>query len=215
VRIVTVLQTRALNALQRGSSEYTIKHVQALQAQIAKWAPLATLECISDVNVPGVKCIHPNEQWPGWWMKMNLFSPDVPGDFLFMDLDTVIVGPLDDILAVNKLTLLRDFYRDGKKLKEGLGGGLIYLPADARKDVWGFWRQQPQLQMRVYSRGDQFLMEKFYLESAARWQDVVPGQVVSWKVHCKGDIVPPEARVVCFHGHPRPWSVGPFLHLYR
>jgi hypothetical protein len=131
-----------------------------------------------------------------------------------MDLDTVITGPLGDILSVDKPTLLRDFYRDGKKLKEGLGSGLMYLPEEARANVWRFWNEQPQLHMRMYPRGDQFLLEKFFLNTADRWQDVVPGQVVSWKVNCQGG-VPPEARVVCFHGQPRPWAVGQFLHLYR
>lgn len=216
MRIVTVFNTRTLRrGLHTHDPEFTPGHVLALQRQLAQYAPGFPFECLSDVKVPGVECRPLRHGWPGWWAKMELFDPEVPGDFLFMDLDTVITGPLDDILAVRKLTLLRDFFRDGKKLKEGLGGGLIYLPADARRDVWGFWMQQPQLQMRVYSRGDQFLMEKFYLNTAQRWQDVVPGQVVSWKVHCKGDIVPPEARVVCFHGQPRPWAVGKLLHLYR
>lgn len=215
MRIVTVLQTRALNALQRGSSEFTPAHVQALARQIEQYAPFASFEVLSDVNVPGIKSIRPFEDYPGWWQKMSLFDPRFPGDFLFMDLDTVVVGPLDDILAVKKLTLLRDWYRDGKKLKEGLGGGLIYLPADARKEVWSMWRQQPQLNMKVYARGDQFLMERFYLNTADRWQDVVPGQVASWKVTCKNGVVPPETRLITFHGNPRPWATGPFLHLYR
>jgi hypothetical protein len=215
MRIVTVLQTRGLNGLYRGTSEYTPNHVVALQAQLTKWAPGVPFEVLSDVHVPGVNTRILPHNWPGWWSKMNLLNPSIPGDFLFMDLDTVITGPLDDILAVRKLTLLRDFYRDGKKLKEGLGGGLIYFPVgDERQEVWEFWMQQPQLQMRVFSRGDQFLFEKFWLNSAARWQDAVPDQVVSYKVHCsKG--VPPDARVICFHGQPRPWAVGQFLHLYR
>jgi len=211
MRIVTVFNSRALPGYRQ---EFEIEHVHALKRQLDKWAPSVPFECMSNVNVPGVTCRKLRRGWPGWWAKMELLDPEVPADFLFMDLDTIVLGPLDDILAVRELTLLRDFYRDGKKLKEGLGGGLMYLPAEPRKQVWDFWMCQPQLQMRVFARGDQFLFEKFWLGSAARWQDKVPGQVVSWKVHCaKG--VPPDARVVCFHGQPRPWSVGQFLHLYR
>lgn len=213
MRVVTVLTKRTLHG---GVQEYGPKHVVALQEQLAKWAPLATLECLTDYpRIPGV-VTHPlRHGWPGWWSKLELFDPELPGDFLFMDLDTVIVGPIDDILAVEKLTMLRDFYRDGKKLKEGLGSGLMYIPGDARRGIWGMWRQQPQLNMRVYPAGDQRLLEKFWLNTADRWQDVVPDQVVSWKVHCKADVVPSEARVICFHGKPRPWEVGRFLHLYR
>jgi hypothetical protein len=52
---------------------------------------------------------------------------------------------------------------------------------------------------------------------AARWQDVLPGQVVSYKIHVQLDpkkgkhigngLVPAGTRVVCFHGQPRPWAV--------
>lgn len=211
MRILTAFNSRSLFG---GPQEYTIEHVHALQRQLEKWAPGVPFECISNVKIPGVTCIPYKRAWPGWWIKMSLMDPEIPGDFLFMDLDTVITGPLDDILAVRKLTLLRDFYRDGKKLKEGLGGGVMYLPDDVRAPVWDFWMQQPQLQMRMYARGDQFLFERFWLGSARRWQDVVPGQVVSWKVNCQNGI-PPDARIVCFHGQPRPFNVGQFLHLYR
>lgn len=211
MRIVTVFNTRAMPGHRQ---EYEVKHVQALARQVEQYAPNASFECLSNVAVPGVECRKLRHGWPGWWSKLELFDQEVPGDFLFMDLDTVITGPLDDILAVKKLTLLRDFYRDGVKLKAGLGGGLMYLPADQRRDVWDFWIEHPQSRMREYPRGDQFLFEKFFLGSAARWQDVVPGQVVSYKVHCKNG-VPPDARVICFHGVPRPWQVPQFLHLYR
>lgn len=216
MRIVTVLQTRALHALHPGSSEFTPAHVQALQKQIEKWAPGVPFECLSDVDVPGVERKKLEHNWPGWFAKMNLFSPTMKGDFLFVDLDTVIVGPLDDILAVDRLCLLRDFYRDGKKLAEGLGGALLFLPSADRKVVWDYWIENPLLAQRMAGhKGDMAIFEKFYRNNAARWQDVLPGQIVSWKVNCKNGIVPPGARLVAFHGLPRPWQVPQFLGLYR
>lgn len=215
MRVVTVLQTRALNALHPGSSEYKPMHVQTLARQVAEQSPFAEFLCLSDVSVPGVNTLPLANKWPGWWAKMNLFDPALKGDILFMDLDTVVVGPLDDVEGITDLALLRDFYRDGKKLKEGLGSGLMFLPEAARAQVWDEWIANPNFNMRLYARsGDQGLLEKFYLNSAKRVQDLVPGQVVSWKVHCQHG-VPQEARVICFHGKPRPWEVGQFLHLYR
>lgn len=212
MRIVTVFTPRAHHM---GTCEYTPKHVQALQKQVAQWAPFVEFECLTNAKIDGVKTVPLRNAWPGWWAKMNLWDPQTPADFLFLDLDTVITGPLDDILAVRELTMLRDFYRDGKKLKEGLGSGLMYVPAGCRQDVWNLWIQQPELMMRTYPRGDQFLLERFFLNTAKRWQDVVPNRVVSWKVHCKNDVVPADASVVCFHGKPRPWEVGQFAPLYR
>lgn len=147
---------------------------------------------------------------------MELFRPDFRGDFLFMDLDTVIVGPLDDFERVTSLTILRDFYRDGKKLKEGLQSSLMFLPELARQGPWDDFICNPALSMMMHRYGgDQKLLEGHYINRAARWQDVAPGQVVSWKVDCKNEAVPPDARLICMHGKPRPWAVGQFLHLYR
>ncbi len=216
MRIVTVLRSKALHAFHLGSSEFKPEHVQALQKQVARYAPMATFEVLSDVAVPGVTRIPLTRPWQGWWSKMELFDPALEGDFLFMDLDTVITGPLDDILAVDKLTLLRDFYRDGKKLKEGLGGALCFFPEKERRAVWDAWIENPTLAMRMAGpKGDMAVFEQHFRNTAARWQDVLPGQIVSWKVTCKNGIVPPDARVVCMHGQPRPWEVGQFHHLYR
>jgi hypothetical protein len=206
MRVVTVLKS---------GGDFKPLHVQALQKQVGKWAPFATFQCLTDMDVPGVDCIPLKRNWPGWWSKMELFDPELPGGFLFMDLDTVIVGPLDDIEKVDKLTLLRDFYRDGVKLREGLGGGLIYFPAgDERQPLWNDFNIRPSLTMAMNRRGDQHYFEHFWLRRGDRWQNVVPSQVVSYKVHCTHGI-PPDARVLCFHGKPRPWEVGLFLHLYR
>lgn len=147
---------------------------------------------------------------------MEMFRPDVTGDFVYMDLDTVIVGPLDGLAGVNQLAMLRDAYRDGKKLKEGLQSSVMVLPKNARSQIWDEFTVNPQLAM-MFNRagGDQRFLERFWLTKAARLQDLLPGQFVSWKVDCKLEQVPPDARVVFFHGQPRPWVVGQFLHLYR
>jgi len=146
---------------------------------------------------------------------MELFRPDLRGDFLYMDLDTVIVGPLDDFEGINRLTILRDFYRDGKRLKEGLQSSLMFLPESQRRPPWDDFTVNPALSMALHrGGGDQSLLEPHYIHSADRWQDVLPGQVVSWKVNCAHG-VPPNARVICMHGKPRPWQVGQFFNLYR
>lgn len=216
MRVVTVLQTRALHALHPGSSEFTAGHVQALHKQVKKYSPCVDFQCLTDLpKIDGIDTRKLRHGWPGWWAKMELFDPELKGDFLFMDLDTVIHGSLDSFESLSKLTLLRDFYRDGKKLKEGLGSGLMFLPERDRRAIWDEFMVNPRLTIRLNPRGDQHFLEQFWLNKAERFQDVVPGQVVSWKVNCKNGIVPPDARVVCFHGKPRPWEVGQFSGLYR
>lgn len=219
MRVVTVLNTQRRQGIF--GQEFGPRQVYALRDQVAKWAPDASFECLTDVQMDSVKCVPLEHPFLGWWAKMELFRPDFPGDFLYLDLDTVVNGPLDDIAEVRTLTMLRDFYRDGgrdyklhrQQLAEGLGSGMMYLPDAGRQQVWDEFSKQPALAMRMNPRGDQQLLERYYKGTAKRWQDVVPGQVVSYKVHCQNG-VPPDARVICFHGQPRPWTVGKFLHLY-
>lgn len=196
MRVVTVL---------RQGREYGPRHAQALHQQITEWLPCVDAVCLSDVDVPGVRTVPLRHDWPGWWSKMELFRPDLTGDILYMDLDTVIVGPLDDIAAVRSLTLLRDFYKPGH-----LGSGVMFLPEADRAEVWEAWMTSPQEHMRRHRKGgDQKFLETLWLDKAARWQDVLPGQVVSYKVDIRkhGDKVPHGTRVVAFHGKPRPWAL--------
>lgn len=201
----------------RSGGIYTAVHVEALARQIRQWLPFHEIICLSDVTVPRVETVPLLHKWPGWWSKMELFRPDIKGDLLYMDLDTLVVGPLDDIAGVGRLTLLRDFYRDGvyKGRPEGLGSGLMYLPETDRGVIWAAFTRNPNIAMASCgSKGDQHFLEQHYLKRAMRWQDVTPGQVVSWKVHCRNG-VPSTTRAICAHGKPKFWDLPEYKHLYE
>lgn len=185
----------------RSGGEYGPEHVQWL----AKMVP--GLECISDVDVPGVPCIPLRHDWPGWWSKLELFRHDIPGDLSYIDLDTVVLGDIAPIIAAanGKTTMLSDFYWPEKP-----ASGLMYIAQQDKAQVWGEWMRDPAGHMNApVSRGvigDQGYLGKI-LPGVQRWQDVAPGSVVSYKAHCKQG-VPDSATVVCFHGKPRPWDCG-------
>lgn len=179
----------------RSGAHYDAEYVERIVAAVP-----GRVVCLSDCAVPCER-VPLEHHWPGWWSKMELFRPDLAGDFLYMDLDTVVRGPLDDLFC-GKLALLRDFYRP-----DGLGSGLMYLPERDRGEIWREWTQNPALWMAECGfGGDQAFLERFWLARAARFQDIAPGQVVSYKAS------PPAerraARVVCFHGEPRPRDVN-------
>lgn len=217
-----------------GEGDFKSSHVQSLARQCEKFAPLDDFVCITPTKIDGVECWKPTHKWPGWWHKFEIFAPRIRGTILYMDIDTVISGSLSDIVADEKLTLLRDFYRAGKqvpgglrrvKLKakaEGLQASLMMLPEADRAEIWEDWISDPGSRMQwLCSKGDQPLLEQHFLKRAQRWQDVVPGQIVSYKVDCCGanefqkSIVPADARVIVFHGQPRPWDCPEFKDLYQ
>lgn len=207
---------------------YKPMHVEALVEQLLSHFPKGetlSILCLTDFPVTQfskgiygvVRFVPLRRGWPGWWSKMELFDPYIKNDLLFFDLDTIINGPLDNIVDVSVLTIVRDFYRNGicGGRAEGLQSCMMFLPEADRAEVWdAFARNPAQAMADCGHKGDQAFLERFYLQRAQRWQDVVPGQVVSYKVHCKNG-VPPDARVICAHGKPKPWDVPEFKHLYE
>ena len=225
-KVVTVLRTQvdfqhALNT-QR---DFGPEHVQAIQRQVRRWAPPGTeFLCLSDIPVPGVDVIPLQSDWPGWWAKLELFRPDLTGDILYTDLDNTIVGPIDDILAVNRLTAQIDFWT-----------ALLYLPESCRATVWKHFTKDPHKYMHYYERGncrgiygDAGYMGSLLEKHASHWE-TVPGekQVVNiakmmshrWpKGHGWGKIAPhaiPKNMRILLSGQPfRPWTLPLFADKY-
>lgn len=195
---------------------YTVNHARILAEQIQRNLPSAGISCLTDLEQPaGTVKIPLKYQLLGWWSKLEMFRPGIAGDILYFDLDTVITGSLIDIAAADRLTLLRDFYRDGTRKPEGLQSSMMFLPEADRAEVWNAFIADPKKIMRECAAGgDQEFLERFYLQRAQRWQDVVPDQIASYKVHCKQG-VPAGTRVVCAHGKPKLWNTPEFKHLYE
>lgn len=200
MKILTVL---------RSGGEYRPEHVERLRGQCAKWAPGVPFECLSDLD--GTL----RHDWPGWWCKLAMFE-DVREPFLFMDLDTTICGPLDDLLARRELTVLSDFY-----WPEKIASGLMLVTPNEAEQAWAAFTADPDRHMRecrTQARwGDQGFLESVWGRSVSRWQRALPDSVVSYKRHVRraqtpresgNGSVPEGASVVCFHGKPRPWEVG-------
>lgn len=194
----------------RSGGEYRPEHVGALVGQLERHLPGVGVICLSDVDVPCVR-VPLKYGWRSWWSKLELFRPDVAGDLLYIDLDTVIVGDLSELASLGRTTLLSDFY-----YPERPASGLMYLAESDRAKVWAAWIADPKAAMHKCMRhGDQQFIGEV-LHDAQRFQDVLPGRVVSYKVHVAKGLnkrsigngsVPSGTSVVCFHGRPRPWHV--------
>lgn len=159
---------------------------------------------------------------PGWWSKLGLFKPGVfpVGDrVLFLDLDTVITGPIDALAAYDgPAAILRDFYRPN-----GLQSAIMMWTVPD-SDAVGPWEFYEGLGCPTdYPGGDQAIIEQFCAKRGIKpviLQDQFPGTFVSFK-QTRG--IPSDASVVVFHGRPRPheildgwvpqvWRVGGISH---
>jgi hypothetical protein len=194
----------------KSGGEFIPEHVHKLYEGVKRWwPPRQRLRFValtdSPINTKGIEERPLYHGWRKWWSKMELFegAQDDLGDILYFDLDTLIVGDLWHISSPKSLTLLRDFY-----YPERVQSGMMYLPTATRPAICAEFRDGPAALMETV-RGDGEFLDRLVRPTANRWQDVVPEQVVSFKVHVrqrKGLAVPTGAHVICFHGQPRPWT---------
>lgn len=201
---LSVVCVQTGNYLGRGQ-----EYVQKLRRQVRKHLTLPhEFFVVTDDPAsfyPRMKC-RPSAL-PGWWEKLHLFKPGMfpEGRVLFLDLDTFIVGNIDDIAAYDgPFATLRDFWR-----KDGLGPAVMFWRTDA---ALGIWEEFVAEGMRMtHPQGDQGFLENLDQGRFRRridiLQDRFPGRFVSYKTHCANG-VPEGASVVCFHGKPRPHEAG-------
>src|SRR5690606_34803109 len=112
-----------------------------------------------------------------------LFRPDIPGDIFYLDLDTLVIAPLDDVANAGRLTMLRDFYRP-----ERPASGVMYLPEVTRWRIWEEWiKYGPDNAMRDFAAGgDQaFLGTLDPIKRTAHFQDLFQDQIISYKAHMR------------------------------
>lgn len=185
----------------RSGGEYLPAHVERLYGQCADYP----FFCLSDVtlDVPHYRMKH---NWPTWFSKLEAFR--LSGPILYMDLDTAVVGDLTPFLDAAEQ---HDFIalRNPLPTPSRFGSGLMAWRGDMTHIYRRFLGNPERHIARCTTQrvwGDQgFIAESE--PNPVLWQDLFPGEIVSWKVDCK-EGVPETARVVYFHGNPRPWQVG-------
>lgn len=199
-------------ACLKWGSKYSVDYVNILHSMVRRHLSVPhRFVCLTE-DPTGIDCetlpIAPN--LPTWWGKLTLFGHPVPGRILYLDLDTVIVAGIDAFAAYDgPFCLIKPFYRD-----RGFASGVMSIAPDFGRHVWDKFALNPQAAMEFCRRnavpawnlGDQRWLE-LTVERADYWQDVLPGQLVSYKVHCAAG-VPAGARMVCFHGKPDPHEVA-------
>lgn len=180
---------------------FNASHVAALKKQVEQYVEHDRFVCLSDVEVPCGR-IPLENNWPRWWPKLELFRrKQFSGPVLYFDLDTVLLAPFSVPLKVGEFWMLKDFFDYERR-------GRV-TPASGIMAWWGNWTAIYE-SMKVRSsppdanEWDQRHIAEFVKPKYL--QDL--GGIYSYKAHIKDKGLPPDARVVCFHGQPRPWDCG-------
>jgi len=161
----------------------------------------------------------------GWWYKLSLFQKELcglQGDFLYLDLDVVVVEKLDDFFAYKPGCFLAS--RD--LLTGALNSSVFRFTIGSQQQIWDSFQSNSDYIMQHYKGDQDWITEK--VVDANIWPEE---WVVSFKKQCdarisrtygrlgvvlrklgwmkvEGEAVLPEgARVVQFHGKPDPEDV--------
>ena len=188
MNIVSVYNTRGAG---RGHFPYTPDHIESLKNQLGRLGhELAVIG--HDLTLFHV------ENFSGWWSKAVIFAPEYKNlrPMLALDLDTIVVRSLDPILELDpsRLWLIRQFLSKTHLAEMGL----CTVPDSEVSDrIW-------QACVRAdKSRQPGEIVRRFPHDFIP---DVVDG-IYSYKKHCTVDSYPEDARVICYHGKPKPPDV--------
>lgn len=148
------------------------------------------------------------------WMAINeAFRPDLGVESgVLVGLDTVITGDLSDIWALEGADIFAP--RDPYHLRMPCNALVRFTPEGARYlwDEWNrdraFWRRECMYQGHP---SEMVFLRRLW--PRANWEyidDRLPGQVLSYKVDVRSRGASlEEARVVYFHGNPKPCDLKP------
>jgi len=150
------------------------------------------------------------EGWPErGWNKLGMFHPDLglPAEpTLFLDLDVVITGRMEVFFEIPGDFLISN---DWDWRKPGVGNSSIFRWIPGTQDhLWQRFRAEPDVVRKRYRN------EQEYVSAEARAMDFWPDALCrSYKRHCLprgiakpfvAPKLPEEARVLIFHGDPKP-----------
>lgn len=161
--------------------------------------------CFTDRNIEGVHTLPLNPTWEWNFNKLALYRPNngLEGRVLALDLDIVPVGSMDDFATYDgEFAVCESFGHKGK-----CGGSIVSFEAGSMDWLYQKVSSNPGFWAKVADGGSERLLYRNQIKNPDFWQDLLPGQVVSYKWHCQKEI-PEDARVVVFHGLPRPHDVG-------
>ena len=124
----------------------------------------------------------------GWWNKLYLFKHGLfDNKVLYIDLDVVIIGNLDELVEKDGFIAIKDWNYDSYNSS-------VMILGD-NPEVWDDFTPETA----KYYHGDQD-----WITAKLKSSNYFPEEwCLSYKKSCTGG-VPRETKIVVFHGHPNP-----------
>ena len=160
-----------------------------------------TFHCLSDLQMEGISPAPLTQGLHGWWSKLEIFR--FSGPALYLDLDTIITGNITDLIKEVELLHSDCFY-----MLEAFNSSRLFASGIMAWNGNWSWLTKSCIRNRSIFFWDQDCI--YYTLKRDNIQ-VLPIHrsdhgIYSYKHHCR-EKVPEDAKVICFHGKPRPHEV--------
>lgn len=179
--------------------KYDARYVHILQSMVSRHLSLPhRFLCLTD-RPEELACntvrVDESLGLTGWWYKLTLFQAcpyGLTGTVLFLDLDVAVVDLLDPLIEYpGEFVIIRDFMDP----EDSYNSSVFRLDVGTQTRVWD--RFSPQVMRQCW--GDQ----NWITATAARARTWPLEWCVSYRLSAR-ERIPSGARVVCFHGQPKP-----------
>jgi hypothetical protein len=215
VKVVCVLKT---------GGDFDWSYVERLFKAVSKHTTVEfTFVCFTDAFLPHdrsmeIEVIELLNNWPGWWSKVEMFY--LAGPAVYLDLDTVIVGNIDDLLTCigkdDKQFIMRKNPRLGNMSSNVMAWSGDYswlIDALLLNKLSAF--QLIHNAMRLKEKGQRFRGDQDWITHTLKIHEetILPAQqfqkgIYSYKEEiCCNAIIPNDSSLIIFHGRPRPSEV--------
>lgn len=189
----------------RSGGDYEPAHVRALARQVDDNTSVPyEFVCYSDTRIQGVKTVDLRGNDPGWWAVPEVFRQK--GPTVITGIDTVINGNIDELFKIALDSGPDDFWMiKAFNKKTDYASGIMAYNGD-----WScIWKEFDYQKAIRKHNGEQDHTKQVLKQRGITpkvLQSVFPG-IVSYKHDCRRRGVPKNAKVILFHGKPRPWEV--------
>jgi hypothetical protein len=163
----------------------------------------------------------------GWWHKIKLFKRGVlpDGEYLYLDLDVVIVDNIDCFFRSPSFGITRDFIRPTNGLLPGpeYNSSVLRFNNTSTQGIYDYYIQNKEhwknFQKQVHFFGDQNVISA-YVNSYPSYLNVFPdewlwsykkgvhrGKTAGDRSKMFGKQIPNGGKICVFHGNPNPMEV--------
>ena len=206
-------ESRTVLCVLKSGGDFTLDYVVRLKNAIERNTTTPhEFICLTDITIDPKICksIKLTQDLKGWWSKIELFRPGLTkaGYIVYFDLDTIIAGNIDDLFSINNyFSALRPWNRKNRALKMLASGIMIWRNNNTLSFIFDQFKKEQAVE---FSRGDQEYITGTLKGNGVEFdflQDSFAGIYSYKRIRRLGLGIPGDARIVCFHGTPRPHEV--------